>query len=673
MEYLIGYTSSDKCEASDSANEASPQICLGDFALQERLRSDEAFLRQKTETLERRRAEAEQLHRAHDEKERLAALGENRRRAEQQTQEREQEQKLLAQIEGLRKSEAEQRQRIEEANAASRSRSGDETWTEAEIERALDHGAEEGEAQLAQPETVRFAAASEAEVRATENQRLSAEIKILSQVATEQINRMDEAKARLAVLEQLRLHAETKVCERAEREIRLQAEIEALRQTEAGQLKRIEEAEAEAQRLTEEQNRQAAAEAQLKAKAEARQCAAAEELQQVEDATRRLADEEKQRLEHLETIRVKAEEAAQKRAEKERVLNSQLLAFGEAAAEQLKRIEKAEADLSEAEEKLQRFEEKARQIAEHVALRQAEIETRRQAALEELAHVEREAQGLDQKEEQRLANLESLRSQAETRARRRQKQEELLVAKIEALNEIETKQIYRIAAAEIALTQENSTEDSGKSRDSVLLEEGIQAGSQETPIVIPFAETFRAGDPTERANILELARLDENGAVSLITGLFDDSSEEVRIAAVRALYDLSPDRAETFTRALREAPPERRRQIIKALDASGLAAEAINSLAGESREKTHDAFSMLFLMAKAGEVHSLLEAIEKHPDISVRLSVIKMLTFSNRPDVIPALRSLAVKAALPVDVRSALVESISAMSGCTRERSLSAA
>lgn len=43
--------------------------------------------------------------------------------------------------------------------------------------------------------------------------------------------------------------------------------------------------------------------------------------------------------------------------------------------------------------------------------------------------------------------------------------------------------------------------------------------------------------------------------------------------------------------------------------------------------------------------------------MSVQLSVIKLLTFSNQPDIIAKFRSLAVKGALPPEVRSAVMES----------------
>ena len=96
----------------------------------------------------------------------------------------------------------------------------------------------------------------------------------------------------------------------------------------------------------------------------------------------------------------------------------------------------------------------------------------------------------------------------------------------------------------------------------------------------------------------------------LITKSFDDSSAEVRNAAARALYHLTPDLAASFTRALRESyagttPKDRRSDR-----GFGLAANAINSLAGEGRDRTYDAFSILFLMAKAGEVQPLCRQLE---------------------------------------------------------------
>lgn len=167
------------------------------------------------------------------------------------------------------------------------------------------------------------------------------------------------------------------------------------------------------------------------------------------------------------------------------------------------------------------------------------------------------------------------------------------------------------------------------------------------------------------AAVAELGRIGGEDSFREISASFDDPSPEVRNAAARSLYNLNPDRAASFTRALREAPPERRRHIGAALASSGLATEAIGHLMGESREKTYDAFSLLFLMSKAGEVQPLMRAVEEHPNNEVRLAVVKLLALSGQQEILPAFRRLAVRGSLPTEVRSAVMEAIYQISSQT--------
>jgi hypothetical protein len=169
------------------------------------------------------------------------------------------------------------------------------------------------------------------------------------------------------------------------------------------------------------------------------------------------------------------------------------------------------------------------------------------------------------------------------------------------------------------------------------------------------------------AALTDLSDISTEESYLLITKSFDDPTVEVRNAAARALYHLHPDLSASFTRALREASPERRRKIGAAIAASGLATNAVNSLAGEGRDRTYDAFSMLFLMAKAGEVQPLMEAIVKHPDHEVRLTAVKLLSLSNQAQILPALRSLAAREKLPADVHKAVMEAIYVLSNQVRE------
>jgi len=199
-------------------------------------------------------------------------------------------------------------------------------------------------------------------------------------------------------------------------------------------------------------------------------------------------------------------------------------------------------------------------------------------------------------------------------------------------------------------------------------------GDELSTVPSAILKRLASEDAIERASAVEdLARVSGEDSFRVISASFDDPAQEVRNAAAHALFNLSADRAASFTRALREAPPERRRKIGSALATSGLAEDAIGHLMGESREKTYDAFSLLFLMSKAGEVQPLMKAIEEHPNNEVRLAVVKLLALSGQQEILPAFRRLAVRGSLPTEVRSAVMEAIYQISSQTSSDASSAA
>ena len=213
-----------------------------------------------------------------------------------------------------------------------------------------------------------------------------------------------------------------------------------------------------------------------------------------------------------------------------------------------------------------------------------------------------------------------------------------------------------------------------KEIDVVKAEKGIVSAQDEEGIPSEVLNRLSSSDAAEReAALAEVVQIGGDDAFRCISKAFDDEVVEVRNAAARALFALQPDRAATFTRALREGTPERRRNIGQALASSGLANDAVANLTGESRDKTYDAFSLLFLMAKAGEVQPLMKAIEDYPNVEVRIAVVKLLALSGQPEIIPAFRRLAVRGSLPSEVRSAVMEAIYQISSQARETAPSAA
>ena len=146
----------------------------------------------------------------------------------------------------------------------------------------------------------------------------------------------------------------------------------------------------------------------------------------------------------------------------------------------------------------------------------------------------------------------------------------------------------------------------------------------------------------------------------------EDPWAAVRKMSVRDLYDQDPERAASiFNNALREASPEQRQEIGGALAASGVVDEAVNNLMEGNRENSYGKLSLLFLAAKAGEVQPLVRLIEKHPDMHLRLAVVRLLASSGCPKVLSVFRRLALRRSLAIGLKLALLEAINQISGPT--------
>ncbi|HEY2975291.1 MAG TPA: hypothetical protein VGJ48_22435, partial [Pyrinomonadaceae bacterium] len=158
------------------------------------------------------------------------------------------------------------------------------------------------------------------------------------------------------------------------------------------------------------------------------------------------------------------------------------------------------------------------------------------------------------------------------------------------------------------------------------------------------------------ASLADLSGLGEDDAFGEIRAAFSHPAPDVRDAAARALYDLSPAHAAYFARLIREVAPEHRRNIGSAMASCGISRDAIKNAVEGRLEEIQDSISLLFLMAKTGEVEPLLRSAADHPDNQVRLSLIRLIGLTGREELIPALRSVAKADPMPGEVVSAIME-----------------
>jgi HEAT repeat protein len=440
------------------------------------------------------------------------------------------------------------------------------------------------------------------------------------------------------------------------------------------------------------------------------------------------AEVEAARLAQLETVRSQLRTELQQNRKAETRLNNQIATLRAENAKQLPLLEKARLEVNALEEKkkvlgleaaalrseVEAFEAsvaetaKARELFEQ--RRQLEIKTRREIIDADRSRLKAEIKRLSIEEQELNEELEALqRHKAEQLQRLEQAKLELQshgeVVIAEVVDEpaptmkptvVDTESFSfemassasqeeeiilghrEFGAVKDTVTQSAMSEPSGGGLHS---DKGLSLVTDERGMMLhdssPVAQAalrLQSADPAERCGaLMDLSRLGSPDSFNMIAERFDDSSAQVRNTAVRALCDLNTDRSASLTRALREAKPDRRRRIGAAFASSGLASQAINNLAGESREVTYDAFTTLFLMAKAGEVQPLIETIENHSNIAVRLAVIKLLAFSNQSEVLASFRRLAVRSSLPSEVRSAVMEAIHDMGASSRQTKVSAA
>jgi hypothetical protein len=516
--------------------------------------------------------------------------------------------------------------------------------------------------------------------RRAEHEKLRIEAEARERAAEETRRRIAETEL-ARVEEELKRMRAMEDARRAEVEAQF-ASAEAARQNELEQARHVEAEQSrtrgeEERRFLEGEARKRAQEDEMRRRAQTRIAAVEEEILRLrlrEDARVKSAEEahllaeETQRRRAEEEARRQAEAEAQRRAEEEARLRAEIEAQMRAEAEAKRKAEEEAQKQAEAEARRRAQEETERLAAEQARLA-AEQEDRRRAEDEERRLIEEERRRQAEVEE-RLRAEEATRSRAEEDARKRAEAEVRQRAELEARIRTEVEAKLRAEEEERqALLEEREREHYAQRVPEEIKTSQFLGGeeSEFQPVSVPEASSdsdaassaTRGQDARGRASALHnLSGMETEDAFEQITEAFDDPSSEVRNAAAQALFDFQEDRAAAFTRALRDSPAERRARIGAAIATSGLADEAINNLTGESRDKTYDAFSLLFLMSKSGEINPLMRAIEAHPSTEVRLAVVKLLALSGQPDVLPAFRRMAVRGTLPPEVRSAVMEAI---------------
>lgn len=168
-----------------------------------------------------------------------------------------------------------------------------------------------------------------------------------------------------------------------------------------------------------------------------------------------------------------------------------------------------------------------------------------------------------------------------------------------------------------------------------------------------------ASDPepaVRSAAVASLGEIEHESVFAPVLIAFADEAREVRAAAARSLSRMNFDRSEGYVRLIETADAQSLRNVASACTKAGMVGQAIDRMISEDRRLAYEAFSLLSLVAKAGETKPLLDAINDHPEMNVRLGLVRLLGTTGQPEVATQLRHLAVREGMPEKVRAALME-----------------
>jgi HEAT repeat protein len=160
------------------------------------------------------------------------------------------------------------------------------------------------------------------------------------------------------------------------------------------------------------------------------------------------------------------------------------------------------------------------------------------------------------------------------------------------------------------------------------------------------------------AAVTSLGIIDHESVFVHVAVALADEAREVRAAAARAVSRLSFDRADAYVRVIESTDEQTLHDVAQACVKAGLAAQAISRLASEDRRQAYEAYSLLSLIAKAGETEPIFDTIECNRDIEVRLTCVRLLDLESNPHLSERLKRIGENGGVPEKVRRTIKETV---------------
>ncbi len=161
--------------------------------------------------------------------------------------------------------------------------------------------------------------------------------------------------------------------------------------------------------------------------------------------------------------------------------------------------------------------------------------------------------------------------------------------------------------------------------------------------------------------VLTLSDFDHESVFETILLACADPTREVRAAAARALFHLTFDRSQAWTRIANLRQSGRMIQMARAAIEADLVERSFERLVHRDRKYAYEAFALLTLLIKAGEVQVVEDFLRKNKDCKLRRAILHTVKVSRNKHGLDLLNSLLKNNELPPDFQEDIDKTIEEM------------
>jgi uncharacterized membrane protein len=159
-------------------------------------------------------------------------------------------------------------------------------------------------------------------------------------------------------------------------------------------------------------------------------------------------------------------------------------------------------------------------------------------------------------------------------------------------------------------------------------------------------------------SLMALSDFDHESVFEPVLLACADPTREVRAAAARCLTKLSFNRADAWARITELNDTWRMKQSAKAAVESGWVERSFDRLIHNDYKNVYEAFTLVALLIKSGETEMVLDKLESHSDINVRLAILHIIKVLKAKNMANGLYKIATLPNLQQGFSDSLEETI---------------